>query len=113
MSKARQWAHNELRRTLDLLASAPADQLEHLRLIGAPYSVDELALELDDALPGDGRVEGLALTAEQSQIIQSVRSKLAAMSGKKNKELWQPQSLASRVEWEEVREAARRALAIL
>ena len=112
MSTSATLAISELKRVLALLASAPEDQLAHLRSIGCEGAVDELALELDDLLPSGGSA-ALSLKDEQRAKVEAVRSRLAAMSGAAHEDLWRPEALASRPEWVEVRRTAQKALTAL
>lgn len=113
MSQVQTWVHSELKRSLELLAAPPGDQLHHLTSIGCKEAVDELALELDDVFPDSGPVAGLELNREQLDAVRDLEAKLDRMSGQEHEDLWTPEALRKRSEWAEIRQAAKRALAFL
>jgi hypothetical protein len=104
---------DELEGSPRLLAAVPEDQLAHLEAVGSRAAIDELALESDHVLAGSRPAEGLRLSPQQLKAARAVHMKLDAMSGEEKAELWEPEALAARPEWAEVRQAAQRALALL
>ena len=72
---------------------------------------DELALDFDN-------FGGAALTSLESELTQAQRESLVAvdrlldgMSGERHAELWTEEAVGTHPKWQEVREAAKRALA--
>jgi len=103
----------ELRRCLANLAADANGQVLYLRSLG-PVSVDELALELGEALDTTWiPVEAGAITSSQLQPAQRVREILKEMSGPKYEDLWTEEGLAKSGRWEAVRQAAKEALGTL
>jgi hypothetical protein len=102
---------DDLRLRLVHLAADPVDQIGYLKSIG-PISVDELALELDEAL----RLtwipqEAGAVTDDQLGPALGVRDMLRELASQ-HPELWTEEGLTSE-EWDRVRAAARDALQAL
>jgi hypothetical protein len=85
------------------LADDPLAQERYLREIGTWPSLDELALELDDAPPR---------AAETPVPLTLLSDRLDEMSGRANARLWEPEALHG-PEWEEVRRLAAEALSAL
>jgi hypothetical protein len=101
----------DLRLRLVHVAADPAEQISYLQSIG-PISVDELALELGEALdlawiPREAGV----VTGDQLGPALGVRDMLRELSSQ-HPELWTQEGLAS-AEWDRVRKAARDALQAL
>ena len=93
---------------LERLAASPEEQEAYLRRLGVLPSVDELALELDDAIAGIEVGNSRAKAA-----IQRLDEHLDAMSGEHQASLWTPAALRDASEWATVRTLAREALAAL
>jgi hypothetical protein len=98
----------QLRKMVELVAADAADQLSWLLAERVP--VDELMLQLDDAVPAwlprlerAGLIEARAEPALQSLLdfLKSLRWDQA---------LWQDDALDSRREWQQARELARQTL---
>ena len=89
------------------LAAAPDEQAAYLRQAGAYPSLDELALEFDDAFAPVRASQG---GNEWHEALGRLDAKLDAMSGQQNAQLWRAEAL-TRDDWAEVRELARGALA--
>lgn len=88
------------------LAAAPDEQTAYVRQLGSYPSLDELALEFDDALrapqPGDRPQDWV-------DAVGQLDAKLSAMSGQAKAALWRAEALTS-TEWAEVRALAQQAL---
>jgi hypothetical protein len=102
----------DLTRRLRHLAADPTEQLSYLHSIG-PISVDELALELGEALDLAWiPLEAGAVTPDQLAPARSLRGMLGALASKRP-DLWTEDGLRSAEEWDGVRLAAREALQAL
>ena len=100
----------ELRRTLHNLSAGPDDQIKYLLTLGQ-LSVDELALEYDEALRLVWiRQASRPFTELQLKELNGVGAMLREISGDGHSELWTVDGLRSAPEWEAVRSAAKRAL---
>lgn len=96
------------------LASSADEQRAYVEQLGTAPSVDELALELDDAFAG-GRTEFLQhapFSAEALEAVGRLNDHLSAFSGSSNGDLWRVSSLNAG-EWETTRRLAREALSLL
>jgi hypothetical protein len=99
----------QLRESVELLAAPAADQERWLA--EERYPVDELALQLDDAVPQwFPRLSKAGLLTEQAQA--ALRALLDALDfgGPARSALWTEEALYDAVEWEQVRDMAGRAL---
>jgi hypothetical protein len=99
----------QLRETVELLAAPAADQERWLA--EERYPVDELALQLDDAVPQYfPRLSNAGLLTEDAQ--QALRALLDALSfgGPPPSALWTEEALYNADEWQHVRDVAARAL---
>lgn len=97
-----------------VLASDPVRQLEHLRDLGLPEGIDELALEYDAiAAAADDMLRRRELDQNQYDAVKNLDEMLSRMSGKVHLALWTPEALSSAPEWEEVRSAAKDCLRVL
>lgn len=97
-----------------VLASEPAQQIEHLRAIGLPEGIDELALEYDAvASAADDMLQHRELDKNQYDSVKRLDGLLSLMSGKANSRHWTIEALLSAAEWKEVRIAAKRCLRTL
>ncbi len=99
-------------RLANLAAEAP-DQIRYLRSLGQ-VSVDELALEFDEAL----RLAWIPLNAgtvteEQLAGARLVDDMLDSFSGQANPEIWTEDGLDTGEEWKKLRLAAKEALRTL
>jgi len=97
-----------LKESLALLASEPDVQLAHLRDLGVPDHVDELALEHDDIAPTAEKMlrEG-EINEDQLNCIKELDAILKGMSGNSNAHLWTAESLNNAQEWRYVRRFAK------
>jgi hypothetical protein len=111
----------ELMRVLAVLAQPWEAQVAYLHSLGvvpagaeARATVDDLALEFDAIAPAafGWEAEG-DFTAEELDGVRALDQTLAAMSGRQHADLWTEQALRVAPEWADVRELARRALAVL
>jgi len=94
-----------------VLASDPARQLEHLRELGLPEGIDELALEYDAiAAAADDMLRLRELDQNQYDSVKKLDGLLSRMSGKANSTLWTAEALSSAPEWKEVRSVAKECL---
>jgi hypothetical protein len=94
-----------------VLASDPARQLEHLRELGLPEGIDELALEYDAIAAAAKDMQRLGeLDQKQYDSIKMLDGLLSRMSGKANSMLWTAEALSSAPEWKEVRDLAKECL---
>ena len=98
-----------LRRVLERLASPANEQIEYLRNMQV-HDADELALELDDVLRSPLRE---VLSEEINRTLDSLDAYLDTISGSDNESLWSFEALENRPEWQEVRQRAHAALAML
>jgi hypothetical protein len=93
------------------LAANPVEQIKYLQSIG-PISVDELALELGEALDLTWiPLQSGTITSDQLAPAQAVREMLRAL-GSQHAELWTLEGLTAE-EWSRVRIAAKEALQAL
>jgi hypothetical protein len=97
-----------------MLASQPDEQLRHLEEIGAPESLDELALQYDDiaAAANDMLLSG-ELSRPQYEAAVALDEFLLRMSGQDKQDLWLTERLFSASEWQEVRRLASELLKLL
>jgi hypothetical protein len=94
-----------------LLASDPSKQLQHLRELGLPEGIDELALEYDAiAAAADDMLQLGELDRQQFDSVRKLDGLLSCMSGEANSMLWTAESLSSAREWQEVRSVAKECL---
>jgi len=99
-------------RLANLAAEAP-EQVRYLRSIGR-VSVDELALEFDDAMRLTWiPLEAGVITDQQLAGARLVDQILHTLSGRENAEKWTEDSLEHAEEWVRVRIAAKEALRAL
>ena len=97
--------------SLVILASMPDNQLAHLRALGVPFGVDELALEYDDiALAAESMFCDGELNEVQRDTVLELNDILKRMSGAQNAHLWTIRALRTAPEWSNVRQAAVRCL---
>ena len=103
----------DIKNTLLILSAQPEEQIAHLLSLGLPgvpdqagdqTTVDELALEFDDALI---RYKS-NLATPMPAVLRELDSLLDQMSN--DEKLWTVASLRSAREWAQVRETARRCL---
>lgn len=100
----------ELRRCLSNLAADAGAQIRYLHSLG-PVSVDELALELGEALDVTWiPLEAGAITSTQLLPAQGVRDLLNEISGPEYEDLWTEEGITRSERWETVRRAAKEAL---
>jgi hypothetical protein len=105
------WRIQSLKNSLNTLASDAEAQLEHLRKLGLPGGIDELALEYDDiAAAADDMFRLHELDKNQCDSVKKLRNLLSRMSGKANSVLWTAEALCSAPEWKEVRSVAKECL---
>ena len=99
---------------LEHLAWPAGEQIAYLVDLGTAPQLDELALELDDAVQVLPQlVEREWLTQEQAAMITAVNNKLFEMSGAENAALWDAGALSTSREWTDVRSLAQNALRAL
>lgn len=100
----------QLRESVELLAAPAADQ-EHW-LADQRFPVDELALQLEDAVAcWFPRLSNAQLLADEVQrMLVELLDALGDFSGPANAALWTEEALYSADEWQHVRDLARRAL---
>jgi hypothetical protein len=99
---------------LEHLAWPAGEQIAYLVDLGTAPQLDELALELDDAVQVLPQlVEREWLTQEQAAMITAVNNKLGEMSGIENAALWVASALSTSREWADVRSLAQSALRAL
>jgi hypothetical protein len=94
---------------LERLSASASEQIKYLRKLGVLPSIDELALEFDDAfvlLPE--LVQKGYFTDHQANKIRLVDHHLSIMSDKK--QLWTIKALESHSDWAEIRRLATAAL---
>jgi hypothetical protein len=101
----------QLREMVELIGADAADQLSWLLAEHVP--VDELMLQLDDAVPAWlPRLEQAGLIDAQAEsALQSLLDLLKSLGW--DKALWQHEALTNRPEWQQVRELARRTLSAI
>lgn len=108
------WRKESLKEALAILAADPAKQLEHLRGLGLPGAIDELALDYDAvAAAADYMLLSKELGENQSVAVKELNERLLRMSGHANADLWTPDALSSAPEWKEVRSRAEECLQLL
>jgi hypothetical protein len=96
----------DLRFRLANLAAEAPEQIRYLKSLG-PASIDELALEFEEALHLTWiPLESGAVTREQLAGARTVDDLLKSFSGQANAEKWTEEGLASAEEWKKVRLAA-------
>ena len=104
--------HNELRRSLQVLAAPWEEQRQHLeRLFGERVAVDELGLEFDDVAPvvlPQGHQAGLS--DEALRVVRDLADHLGTKSDRSEPRLWTVEALRDAPEWERVRTLAQSAL---
>jgi hypothetical protein len=100
----------QLAQALALLAAPAEAQLAHLADIGGPDAVDELALELDDALPAI-RAQWTSMPTELARILDALDAYLADMS--KTPDLWTAEAVRTASAWTIVRHLAAAATGVL
>lgn len=94
-----------------VLASDPGRQLKHLREIGLPEGIDELALEFDAiAAAADDMLRLQEIDQDQYDSVKKLDSLLSRMSGNANAVFWTAESLSTALEWKEVRGVAKECL---
>ena len=97
-----------------LLASDPVAHLQHLRGLGLPEEIDELALEYDDiAAAADDMLQLGELNKNQYDSVKKLDDLVSRMSGITNLQLWTTEGLSSALEWKEVRRLAKECLRLL
>ena len=103
----------QLRESVELLAAPAADQEGWLA--GERVPVDELALQLEDAVPyWFPRLTGAQLLSGEAQrMLVELLDALGDFGGPANAALWTEEALCSADEWRHVRDLAQRALAEL
>jgi hypothetical protein len=109
-----EFVRTQIEKSLELLASSAADQLDFLQRHALAPSADELALALDDfivMLPAAVR-DGV-ISERQAAAIQQVSDLTGSFSGEENAPLWHVDQLGSASQWSEVRRLARAALQML
>ena len=106
------WFLQELCECIERLSASAQEQIDYLHKISAQMppediSVDELALEFDDAWRAVPQLvrEG-KLTQQQAEAIDALDQKLNAISGSHNAELWMPDALQNSPHWVEIRRLA-------
>ena len=103
-----------LKDSLILLAAPAEAQLKHLKEIGVPENIDELALEFDDiGAAYESMFQSGELSLEQRDCVKALNKLLKAMTGKQNARLWTVDALQRSPEWREVRLAAQHCLSWL
>jgi hypothetical protein len=100
--------------SLNVLASAPSIQLEHLAQLGLPEGIDELALEYDDIAAAAGTMlNNGVLNQAQADCATKLNQFQNEFSGQANAHLWTVEALQSAEEWKTVRGMAAECLATL
>jgi hypothetical protein len=101
----------QLRKSVQL-AALPAEE----QIASFPKGVaieDEIAIDFDSycqwALEG---YQAPDLSSEQRSSLLALNTRLDQMSGQKNADLWTDDALRTRAEWEQVRNDARKILAV-
>lgn len=93
---------------VERLAAAPDSQEAYLRQLGSYPSLDELALEFDDAfVPVRSMLDDSTSWAVE---LRRLDAKLTSISGQHHAGLWFASALTGE-EWNEVRALARKAIA--
>jgi len=93
---------NQLRESVQRLASTAREQQEYLRRLGTTPSADELALEFSDAL----MVAKKDLSNEANDSAIRLDEYLSEISGAEHASLWTESALADSPEWRRVRQLA-------
>jgi hypothetical protein len=93
---------------LERLAAAPESQAAYLRRLGSYPSLDELALEFDDAFVAARH--GLDESTSWAVGLGRIDAKLTSMSRQRHADLWVAGTLTGE-EWDEVRALACKAVA--
>lgn len=101
-------SHDALKGALKQLAADAAEQEAYLSRLGVLPSIDELALELDDAMLGITLDD-----AEPRRLLERLDAHLDQMSGAENARLWTVAALRTAPEWIEVRKLAAQVLLAL
>jgi hypothetical protein len=103
----------QLREIVELLAAPAADQERWLA--DHRFPVDELALQLADAVPmWFARLANAGLLTQLAdQALRKLDDALGSFSGPTNADLWTEDALYSANQWQRVRDLALRALAQL
>ena len=100
------WALRALHDALIELAAPAKDQIAHLDGLGVLPSIDELALEFDDAAAYVPELVARGqLAPADADRIASIDHLLAQMSDQE--EIWTTEALQAHPAWEEVRKLAR------
>jgi hypothetical protein len=100
------WALRALHDALIELAAPAKDQIAHLDSLGVLPSIDELALEFDDAVAYIPELVARGqLAPADADTISRIDQLLAQMSDQE--ELWTTAALQTHPSWEEVRKLAR------
>lgn len=99
-----EWALRDLCDALRLLAADPDGQIAALSA-GTRGHIDDLALDFHYAFEAAASVRDTFPQGARDRLKQ-IAARLEAMSGEANRELWQPEALASADEWREIRGAA-------
>jgi hypothetical protein len=100
-----------LKNAVTVLASDAETQLDHLRKLGLPAYLDEIALEYDDiARVADDMLRLGELDQNQYSSVKKLDGLLSRMSGQANSVLWTAEALSSAPEWKEVRSVAKECL---
>lgn len=96
---------------LQRLAADPAVQTAYLASLGVNPSLDELALEFDDAYRiVQPRFRELGVSPQAIARLARVDDALAKMSGARNAQLWESSALASSDAWAKLRSLASEAI---
>lgn len=107
----REWRIREFRNAL--LALAAEGEIALSVYSKSVLRPDELALDFDHWLTAVRGQHGLQFNARQSQVLSEIDSKLNGMSGRINAHLWTEDAVRNSPEWQQVRDLAREALALL
>lgn len=92
-----------------VLAAPASEQLDHLRRLGVLPSVDELALEFDDAFPPPPQLAASGFISPEAQgHLEALSHMLEKMSGYDPE--WETPALEDSPAWAEVRRLAQLAL---
>ena len=95
------------------LSAPPHEQAAYLEEIGTSPSLDELALEFEEAyIPMLGLADEFHLTSEQMNVLRALNDGLRAIGGPENEHLWTTDAL-ERAEWSDIRRLASDAKASL
>jgi len=103
-----------LRSTVERLSQPAEEQERYLDALGVADSVDELALEFDDAYrPVRHMLDTAGVSKEGVEMLSALDAQLDAMSGEEHAALWRRQALRGSPEWESIRIHARSLLRLL